>query len=99
MPELLLSSADCAVAQYAAAMGGENSYLKGMEEQLKLATQKVNAANIKAPLPRIEQKLEEVNTKFNTLREEDTETFEAQKLDFEKALNELSQLLNENDRP
>ncbi len=77
-------------------MVGENTYLKEMEQQLKLVVAKVDRARVEAPLPQVEQKLEQVNQLLNKLRDEDPETFEAQKVDFEKAFNELSQLVTDN---
>jgi hypothetical protein len=77
-------------------MVGENIYLKEMEQQLKIVVAKVDRSRTKASKPRVEQKLEEVNQKFNALRDEDPDTFEVQKLEFEKAFNELSQLVVDN---
>jgi hypothetical protein len=77
-------------------MGGENTYLKGMEQQLKLVVAKVEHFRIEAPMPHVKQKLEEVNEKFNLLRDEDIATFDERKLEFEAAFNELSQLVTDN---
>jgi hypothetical protein len=77
-------------------MGGENTYLKGMEQQLNLVVTKVEQLKVEAPVPQVEQKLEEVNKKFNALRAEDVETFDERKLEFEEAFNELSQLVTDN---
>jgi SMC interacting uncharacterized protein involved in chromosome segregation len=77
-------------------MVGENTYLKEMEHQLKIVSAKVTRERVEAPLSKVEEKLEEVNQKFNALRDEDAETFEAQKVEFEKAFNELSQLVTDN---
>jgi CHASE3 domain sensor protein len=77
-------------------VGGENTYLKGMEQQLKLVAAKVEQAKIEVSMPQVAQKLEEVNQKFNVLRDEDAETFEVKKLEFEEAFNELSQLVTDN---
>jgi FKBP-type peptidyl-prolyl cis-trans isomerase len=77
-------------------MVGENTYLKEMEQQLKIVSAKVARERVEAPLSEVEEKLEEVNQKFNALRDEDAETFEAQKVEFEEAFNELSQLVTDN---
>jgi hypothetical protein len=77
-------------------MGGENTYLKGMEQQLKLVVAKVENFRVEAPLPHVKQKLGEVNEKFNLLRDEDIATFDERKLEFEAAFNELSQLVTDN---
>jgi hypothetical protein len=75
---------------------GENTYLKEMEQQLKIVVAKVDRSRVEAPLPKVEQKLEEVNQKFNALRDEDPTTFDARRLEFEDAFNELSQLVTDN---
>jgi hypothetical protein len=80
-------------------MGGENSYIKGMEEQLRLMARKVNKAQVKAPLSSVKQTLEAVNAKFSTLREAKEETFDVHKIEFETTLNELSQMLEDNSKP
>jgi hypothetical protein len=75
---------------------GENTYIKQMEQQLKIVVAKVDRSRVEAPKPEVEQKLEEVNAKFNDLRDEDIETFEAKRVAFDKAFNELSQLVTDN---
>ena len=75
---------------------GENTYIKEMEQQLKITAAKVERLRVEAPLSQVKGKLEEVNQKFNALRDEDAETFEAQKVEFEKAFNELGQLVTDN---
>jgi hypothetical protein len=75
---------------------GENTYLKEMEQQLKVVVAKVDRSRVEAPMPKVEQKLEEVNQKFNALRDEDPETFDERRLEFEKAFSELGQLVTDN---
>jgi archaellum component FlaC len=75
---------------------GENTYIKEMEQQLKIVGAKVERLRVEAPLAKVKKKLEEVNQKFNALRDEAPETFEAQKVEFEKAFNELGQLVTDN---
>jgi archaellum component FlaC len=75
---------------------GENTYIKEMEQQLKITAAKVERLRVEAPLSQVKGKLEEVNQKFNALRDEEPETFEVQKVEFEKAFNELSQLVTDN---
>jgi SMC interacting uncharacterized protein involved in chromosome segregation len=75
---------------------GENTYIKEMEQQLKIVSAKVERLRVEAPLSTVKGKLEEVNQKFNALRDEDPETFEAQKVEFEKAFSELGQLVTDN---
>ncbi len=77
-------------------MAGENAYIKGMEQQLSIVAEKVERAKLEAPESQAVQKLAEVNQKFNALREENAEDFEVQKTEFEKAFNELSQLVTDN---
>lgn len=77
-------------------MAGENAYIKGMEQQLSIIVEKVERAKVETTLADVEQKLVEVNEKFNALRDENPETFDMQKTDFEKAFNELSRLVTDN---
>jgi hypothetical protein len=77
-------------------MAGENAYIKGMEPQLKIVAEKVDRAKVEAPKPEVEAKLEEVYEKFNALRDENPETFDEQRVEFETAFNELSQLVTDN---
>jgi hypothetical protein len=77
-------------------MTGENTYIKGMELQLQLINTKVQHDRIKASEQKVVQKLEKVNDLFNTLRQSDIDHFEEHKVVFEKALNELSQLVVDN---
>jgi SMC interacting uncharacterized protein involved in chromosome segregation len=77
-------------------MAGENAYIKGMEPQLKIVAEKIERAKLESPKPEAEKKLAEVNEKFNALRDENPETFDVQRTEFETALNELSQLVTDN---
>jgi archaellum component FlaC len=77
-------------------MAGENAYLKGMEPQLKIVAEKVDRAKVEAPIPEVEKKLEEVNQKFNALRDENPETFDEQRGAFETAFSELSRMVTDN---
>lgn len=77
-------------------MAGENAYLKGMEDQLKVISEKVRRAKVEAPQPEVEAKLEEVSQMFNDLRAEDPETFDAQRIAFETTFNELNQMVTDN---
>jgi archaellum component FlaC len=77
-------------------MVGENAYIKGMEQQLSIVAEKVERFRVEAALPEVEQKLAEVNKKFNALRDENPETFDTQRTEFETAFNELSQLVTDN---
>jgi hypothetical protein len=77
-------------------MAGENAYLKGMEQQLKIVVEKVERAKVEAPMPEVERKLAEVNQKFNALSDEEAEDFEVRKIGFEEAFSELSQLVTDN---
>ncbi|MGL4608756.1 MAG: hypothetical protein ACRCYY_03590 [Trueperaceae bacterium] len=74
----------------------ENMYLKEMEQQLKVVAAKVNRERVEVPLSQVEQKLEEVNQKFNGLRTKNIAQFEAQKVEFEEAFNELSRMVTDN---
>lgn len=77
-------------------MAGENAYLKGMEQQLSIVAEKVDRAKVEAPMPEVEKKLAEVNQRFNALRDEDPESFDARRLEFEEAFNEFSRLVTDN---
>jgi SMC interacting uncharacterized protein involved in chromosome segregation len=77
-------------------MAGENAYIKGMEQQLSIVAEKVARARVEAGQSEAEHKLAEVTEKFNALREENPETFDVQKTEFETAFNELSQLVTDN---